>query len=375
MSPLRLRLQQLAQTSFLSSALLGIGMLAVLGCGIWLVKTLEYEHALAQEVSQLRAEISATWDEDAVNQAIQRHQRQIEQPWQQESLDVLELIKIRIASALTEDAEWQRVEAWYDYWLEIKRPQPELRWAIELAAWSQLIIEGLEAGQSPFIAHSSGDRLRAFRWPDGTVEAYRAYRPAHLDSGNKHPVVLGFHSREGTETLYFHVFDGEKLKRAADKHGFIFMGINQGGLLGRCVHDVSKRAVHETLRHLERLPDVDLANVFFLGHSRGSAAAMHCALEDMPSPRSIAIMAPSVVAEEFTPPILQQMPFLVVTAEDDPHYRVNGEGIYNMLVASTDTEVEYLEIADEDHFFSRGYDHERLFDQVFSFFAKHRANP
>ena len=48
--------------------------------------------------------------------------------------------------------------------------------------------------------------------------------------------------------------------------------------------------------------------------------------------------------------------------------------MYDFIADQSDAEVRYLEVPDEDHFFTRGIDHYRLFKQIFDFFARHMEN-
>jgi dienelactone hydrolase len=332
----------------------------------------EYDYHV--RTSGLSQRLAEEWSRIDIDAALHRHQNQVETDWQQEVLDVLILIRTKVLSALNKDQEWRRKEDWFDHWLETRRPEPDLRWAIQLVSWGHSLIDALENDSDPFSNLQGGDYLRALR-VDGELEPYRVFIPDGLSSITRHPVVIGFHSREGNEDLYFHAFDGDKVKKAAQQHGFIFVGTTQGGLLGRCRKARSKQTVQRLIEKLRQERQIDQDNIFFLGHSRGCPAAVHCAVDHPNMARAIAIMAPSMSVKEFTPgPVFRETPFLIVTAEQDEHYRVNGMRIYDFIAAQSRTEVTYKEIPGEDHFFTRGVDHFKLFMQIFDFFARHRVS-
>jgi predicted esterase len=120
---------------------------------------------------------------------------------------------------------------------------------------------------------------------------------------------------------------------------------------------------------------VDANNIFFLGHSRGSAAALHCAIDGPSVPKGIAILAPSVTIDEFKGiEVLRQTPLLIVTGGKDPHYRDNGRKLFQMLSTKGLLRVQYRDYQLEDHFFTRGTDQTALFEAIFSFFGANRES-
>lgn len=356
----------------MKSALRYFALVVLVVAGIFLANQAWKSHDYEVRTRPLLEALADNWNRIDVASARAQHESNAKADWQREALDVLSEIETRVLSALLQDEEWQRKQDWFDRWLETSRPEPDLQWAIALTEWAAVLIDGLDENVNPFPANRAGDHLRVFR-VDGERHPYRVYVPEHLSPTEKHPVVIGFHSREGNEDLFFHAFDGSKLKQAAAEKGLIFVGTTQGGLLGRCVKDGSKKVVAGLIAELARQPDVDMDNVFFLGHSRGSAAAVHCALDDENSPKAIALMAPSTTPKEYSAgPVFQTTPFMVVTAALDEHYRINGRKMYEFVASQRGGEASYVEIPEEDHFFTRETDHFVLFRQIFDFFHQHR---
>jgi len=350
-----------------------IVLIFLLFLGKYLWQQYDLQLRIAPLYDQLSIELS---ESDLLDNDLPQSYSTNDALWKTEVLDTLKVITQKVKSVVNQDDEWGRKQDWNSYWLDKNHPEPDLLWAIELVKWGDVLIQSLESDINPFDnMRGQSDHLRVFRVKSELIP-YRVYLPKGYNSDKRYPVVIGFHSRDGTEDLFFHAFNGNDLRKVLDQKQFIFVGTTQGGLLGRCGEPHSKLVVHSLVEKISSRNDIDVNNISYLGHSRGSPAAIHCAIDKADTPRSIILMAPSFnVEKEFGEiSVLRNIPIYIVTGGKDPSYRDNGKAMYDLLLANKFRNIAYKEVQGEDHFFTREADHGELFTSIFMFLKEHEAN-
>jgi len=140
-----------------------------------------------------------------------------------------------------------------------------------LAAEIEEEIKSLESGKNPYF-HRTGDYWRVMTRGSSKIPM-RVYVPKTLDLDQPVPLVVALHGAGGDENMFMDAYGLGKVKREADRKGFIVVSPATFYLLTRSGN------LSALVEEINACYPIDSKRVYVLGHSMGGGATAKLASE------------------------------------------------------------------------------------------------